>query len=84
MPICVRERDQQRFVARKVFKDTGEKLRLARGAANPLRTDAGDREKPAELLGFRREEGKGLNCQCFRRFGGDRIALRHRHLFAIP
>lgn len=55
--------DQQRLLAGKIIEHAGKEIGLARGGPDPVRADAGDREKPADPLRLPSEESKRLNCQ---------------------
>ena len=61
---------QQALVTGQVVQDAEQEARLQGGGANLGRADAGRGEKAAEPLAVPGNEGKGLNCQSFRRFFG--------------
>src|SRR5262245_21593682 len=61
------KRQQQRLVGREVIEHAEEKLRLARGRADGIGADSGDRQEAAESLGLAGDETERGNGEVFGR-----------------
>jgi hypothetical protein len=78
------EGEQEPVVVAHVLQYRGKKPRLARGGAERVGSEAGQRKESRQPLRFTRQICKRLNRKVFRRFAADSINFGHRSIFSIP